>query len=151
MSRPAITESCIKDVEFGESVQVVAPVNLYGCRLGDHCFVGPFVEIQQHSIVGNRTRIQSHSFICSLVNIGEDCFIAHGVMFVNDDFSGGGPSGDKNLWKPTHIGNRVSIGSNATILPVSICSDTVIGAGAVVTKNITESGFYAGNPAKKIR
>ena len=151
MNQPVVTECRIKDVDFGENVQVMAPVNLYGCRLGNHCFVGPFVEIQQDSSIGNRTRIQSHSFICSLVNIGEDCFIAHGVMFVNDDFTGGGPSGNKNLWKPTVIGNRVSIGSNATILPVSICDDTVIGAGAVVTKDITEAGFYAGNPAKKIR
>lgn len=151
MNRPVITASSIKDVDFGKDVQVITPVNLYGCRLGDGCFVGPFVEIQQDCVIGNRTRIQSHSFICSLVSIGEDCFIAHGVMFINDDFSGGGPSGNKQMWKPTDIGNRVSIGSNATILPVRICSNTVIGAGAVVTADITEPGFYAGNPAKKIR
>ncbi len=151
MNHPILTACQIKDVAFGENVRVVTPVNLYGCRLGNDCFVGPFVEIQQDCVIGNRTKIQSHSFICSLVTIGEDCFIAHGVMFVNDDFAGGGPAGDKQLWQSTHIGNRVSIGSNATILPVSICDDTVIGAGAVVTKNITVPGFYAGNPAKKIR
>jgi acetyltransferase-like isoleucine patch superfamily enzyme len=73
-------------------------------------------------------------------------------MFINDLFATGGPAnGDKNLWKSTIIGNNVSIGSNATILPVSICDNVVIGAGSVVTKNIKESGIYVGNPAKKIR
>jgi acetyltransferase-like isoleucine patch superfamily enzyme len=71
-------------------------------------------------------------------------------MFINDTFSNGGPSGDAALWKPTRIGNHVSIGSNATILPVSICDNTIIGAGAVVTKDILEPGVYAGNPAAKM-
>jgi acetyltransferase-like isoleucine patch superfamily enzyme len=90
--------------------------------------------------------------VCELVNIGDNCFIGHGVMFINDLFQNGGPArGDKNLWKATKIGNHVSIGSNATILPVEICDNVVIGAGAVVTKNITQSGVYAGNPAKLIK
>jgi acetyltransferase-like isoleucine patch superfamily enzyme len=73
-------------------------------------------------------------------------------MFINDLFSGGGPArGDKSKWKSTKIGNNVSLGSNATILPVEICDNVVIGAGAVVTKNITQSGVYAGNPAKFIK
>ena len=73
-------------------------------------------------------------------------------MFINDTFHHGGPAkGDKNLWKSTQIGNSVSIGSNATILPISICDKVVIGAGSVVTKNITEPGVYVGNPAKKIK
>ena len=73
-------------------------------------------------------------------------------MFINDMFSAGGPAmGDKNKWMSTQIGNNVSIGSNATILPVSLCDNTVIGAGSVVTKNITKPGIYAGNPAKLIR
>ncbi|MEM8908984.1 MAG: DapH/DapD/GlmU-related protein, partial [Bacteroidota bacterium] len=80
------------------------------------------------------------------------CFIGHGVMFINDLFAKGGPAqGDKTLWQSTHIGNHVSIGSNATILPVRICDRVVIGAGAVVTKDIDEPGVYAGNPAKLIR
>lgn len=142
----------IKDVVFGENVTVVQPVNLYGCSIGNNCFVGPFVEIQKQVSIGNNCRIQSHSFICELVTIGNNCFIGHGVMFVNDLFSNGGPaSGDKTLWKATAIGNNVSIGSNATILPVSICDNVVIGAGAVVTKNINKPGIYAGNPAKFLR
>ena len=73
-------------------------------------------------------------------------------MFINDLFANGGPArGDKSLWLKTKIGNQVSIGSNATILPVEICNNVVIGAGAVVTKNITQSGTYAGNPARKIK
>jgi acetyltransferase-like isoleucine patch superfamily enzyme len=114
-------------------------------------FIGPFVEIQANVRIGKRTRVQSHSFICELVTIGEDCFIAHGVMFVNDTFSTGGPAGEKELWKATHIGNKVSIGSNATILPVTICDNVVIGAGAVVTRNIDIPGFYAGNPARLLK
>jgi acetyltransferase-like isoleucine patch superfamily enzyme len=137
----------IRDVRFGENVTVVEPCNLYECEIGDDCFVGPFVEIQKGAIIGKRCKIQSHSFICELVTIGNDCFIGHGVMFVNDLFRNGEPSGNPDEWKPTLIGNHVSIGSNATILPVSICDHVVIGAGAVVTKNITQPGVYAGNPA----
>ena len=142
----------IKDVKFGENVKVVEPVNLYGCDIGDDCFIGPFVEIQKKVKIGKRTKVQSHSFICELVTVGDDCFIAHGVMFINDMFKEGGPAGgDQTKWKETHIGNKVSIGSNATILPVDICSNVVIGAGAVVTKNITKPGIYVGNPARFLK
>ena len=152
MNKPTIYQSKIVDVDFGENVKVVEPVNIYGCKIGANCFVGPFVEIQKKVSIGERTKVQSHSFICELVTIGSDCFIGHGVMFINDLFQKGGPArGDQTLWKETHIGNHVSIGSNATILPVDICDNVVIGAGAVVTKSITESGIYAGNPAKKIK
>ncbi len=151
-SQNASTRSIgIKDVVFGSDVTVVEPVNLYGCAIGDECFVGPFVEIQRSVRIGKRCKIQSHSFVCELVEIGEDCFVGHGVMFVNDLFSSSGPArGDKSLWRSTNIGDRVSIGSNATILPVSICDDVVIGAGAVVTKDIQQPGVYAGNPARKL-
>lgn len=150
--RPILLASKIKgDVSFGSNVKVVEPCNLYGCSIGQDSFVGPFVEIQKDVSIGNRVKIQSHSFICELVTIGDDCFIGHGVMFINDTFAKGGPAkGDKTLWKATSIGSRVSIGSNATILPVSICDDVVIGAGSVITKNIIEPGTYTGNPAKKL-
>jgi acetyltransferase-like isoleucine patch superfamily enzyme len=137
------------DVQFGHRVKIIQPSNLYGCKLGDDVFIGPFVEIQSDVRIGARTKIQSHSFVCSLVTIGDDCFIGHGVMFVNDTFSNGGPAnGNSDLWKKTLVGNNVSIGSGATILPINICDDAVIGAGAVVTKNITVPGVYVGNPAK---
>jgi acetyltransferase-like isoleucine patch superfamily enzyme len=142
----------IKNVIFGESVKVIEPCNIYDCKIGDHSFIGPFVEIQKDVVIGKNTKIQSHSFICELVEIGNNCFIGHGVMFINDLFSEGKPaSGNKSLWKSTSIGNHVSIGSNATILPITICDHVVIGAGSVVTKNINEPGVYAGNPAKKIK
>ena len=153
MNKPVLFESCIKeDVQFGTNVKIVQPVNLYGCSFGNDCFIGPFTEIQKNVHIGHRCKIQSHSFICELVTIGNDCFIGHGVMFINDGFSKGGPAmGNQSLWKPTQIGNHVSIGSNTTILPVSICDNVVISAGTVVTKNITEPGVYAGNPAKFIK
>lgn len=140
------------DVEFGKDVTVVKPVNLYGCKIGDNSFIGPFTEIQRDAKVGRHCKVQSHTFICELVTIGDHCFIGHGVMFINDLFTTGGPAGgDKSQWKSTRIGNHVSIGSNATILAVDICDHVVIGAAAVVTKNISEPGIYAGNPAKLIR
>lgn len=152
MPEPRRFQAAIRDVVFGNDCTLVEPSNLYECSLGNNCFVGPFCEIQKGVRIGDRTRIQSHSFICELVTIGNDCFIGHGVMFINDLFSDGKPAGgDASKWKSTRIGNHVSIGSNATILPVEICDHVVIGAGAVVTKNITESGIYAGNPAKKMR
>jgi acetyltransferase-like isoleucine patch superfamily enzyme len=138
----------LNNVIQGNNIKIIEPVNLYGCQLKDDVFVGPFVEIQNDVTVGERTRIQSHSFICSNVTIGADCFIGHGVMFTNDKFV------DRQLSKdflPTILGNKVYVGSNSSILPVSICDDVVIGAGSVVTKNITESGTYAGNPARKLK
>lgn len=142
----------IKDAKFGDNVTVIAPSNIYGCHISEGVFIGPFVEIQTGARIGCRTRIQSHAFVCDLVEIGDDCFVGHGVMFVNDTFSTGGPAkGRKELWKATRIGNRVSIGSNATMLPIAVCDDVVIGAGAVVTKDITKPGIYAGNPAKFVR
>ncbi|MEM6898350.1 MAG: acyltransferase [Pseudomonadota bacterium] len=142
----------IVDVSCGENVTIVEPVNLYGCRLENDTFIGPFVEIQSDVSIGARTRIQSHVFICELVTIGEDCFVSHGAMFVNDTFQSGGPAhGDSSKWGSTTLADRVSVGTNATILPVNICSNVVIGAGAVVTRDITQPGIYAGNPARLIR
>ena len=152
MNKPITFQSKIIDAEFGQNVKIMEPVNIYGCKIGNNCFIGPFTEIQKDVVIGNSVKIQSHSFICELVTIGDNCFIGHGVMFINDLFSSGGPAGgDRSKWKSTQIGNNVSIGSNATILPVNVCDNTVIGAGAVVTKDITKPGVYAGNPAKFIR
>ncbi len=138
----------IKDVTFGNNVTIIEPANVYGCTLNDNVFVGPFVEIQKSVVIGVGTKVQSHSFVCELVTIGDNCFIGHGVMFTNDLFQNGGPAkGDVTKWKSTNIGNKVSIGSNCTILPVDICDHVVIGAGSVVTRNITKPGVYFGNPA----
>ena len=142
----------IRAVEFGKNVTVIDPVNLYECKIGDNSFIGPFTEIGRGAIIGKNCRIQSHAYICEMVTIGDNCFISHGVKFINDPFYLGGPAGgDKNLWRPTNIGCGVSIGTNATILPVSIAGGIIIGAGSVVTKDMTDMGIYAGNPARKIR
>lgn len=152
MKRCEILKCQVRDVTFGTGVKLVEPVNLYECHIGDDCFIGPFVEIQKGVMIGSRTRVQSHTMVCELVEIGDDCFIGHGVMFTNDTFATGRPaSGRKDLWRPTRIGKRVSIGSNATILPVNICDNAVIGAGAVVTRDIELPGIYVGNPARLLR
>lgn len=151
MTSPSLKQTGIRDIICGENVEIIQPVNLYECTIGSNSFIGPFTEIQKGVIIGENTKIQSHSFICELVTIGDNCFVGHGVMFINDGFENGAPAnGDQSKWRPTKVGANVYIGSNATILPVSICDQTVIGAGAVVTKNIDEPGIYAGNPARLI-
>jgi len=151
MNEPELRTIAIVDVEFGNNVTVVQPVNLYGCKIDDDSFVGPFVEIQKGVKIGKRCRIQSHAFLCELLTIGDDCFISHGAMFINDLFVDGSPAPSRDLWRPTKLGNHVSIGTNATVLPVVICDKVVIGAGAMVTKDITESGVYVGSPARLLR
>lgn len=150
---PRRLNAAIVDVEFGENVTIVEPVNLYGCALGDGVFVGPFVEIQRGARIGARTRIQSHSFICTRVTIGADCFIGHGVRFTNDRMRSGRPAfaDESDKWEATDVGDRVSIGNGAVLLPVRVCARAVIGAGAVVTRDIDSPGVYAGNPARRLR
>jgi len=151
MHKPLVTQSQIINVNFGKNVKILEPVNIYDCDIGDNTFIGPFVEIQKNVKIGNNCKIQSHSFICEMVNIGNDCFISHGTMFINDKFGNSGPArGNKIFWKETNIGNHVSIGTNATILPVNIVDNVIIGAGTVVTKDILKPGIYVGNPAKKL-
>lgn len=139
----------MKNVNLEKNVVIMNPSNLYGCTLKEDCFVGPFVEIQKDVEIGESSRISSHSFICEGTVIGRGCFIAHGVMFVNDlfsDSSGGG----KWILRKTVIGNNVRIGSNATILPVTIGDNAIIGAGSVVTKDVPPNTTVCGNPAKEL-
>ncbi|MDE6978779.1 MAG: N-acetyltransferase [Helicobacter sp.] len=135
-------------VTFGRGVVVIEPSHLFECSLADNVFIGPFVEIQRGVSVGAHTRIQSHSLIREYVEIGSHCFIGHGVMFVGNGFAN---SGELSSKRHAVVGNNVSIGSNATILPVRICDGCVIGAGAVLTKDALERGIYAGNPARLLR
>ncbi len=141
----------IRDCKLGKNVKIPFPdlVNLYECKIGDGSFIGPFVEVQKGACVGKRCRIQSHAFICEGVDIADDCFIGHGVMFVNDLF----PISNDPGWKlkRTKLEKGVSLGSNATILPVVIRKGSLIGAGSVVTRNIPANSIAAGNPAKVIR
>ena len=136
-----IAESC----KIHKDVTIVEPVNMYGCEVKQNAFIGPFVEIQKDVTIGINSRISSHTFICSDVEIGDNCFVAHGVMFINDKFDA--PLQDW-ISRKTRIGNNVRIGSNATILPVDIGSGAVIGAGAVVTKDVPANTMVYGNPAK---
>ena len=152
MNEPVISQVQIKDVEFGDGVEIVEPVNLYGCKIGDATRIGPFVEIQKNVTIGQGCKIQSHAFICEWVTIGNDCFISHGAMFINDPFAIGGPArGNKELWCRTQIGDHDTIGTNANILPDTICDNVVVGAGSVITNDILKPGIYAGNPARLIR
>ena len=144
-------KSKIKNLIHGKGCKIIEPVNIYGSKFGKNVFIGPFVEIQNNTSIGDNTRIQSHSFICEKVTIGKNCFVGHGVMFTNDDLKKGKVTRDSKLFKKTKLGNNVVIGSNTTLLPVSIVSGTVIGAGSTVTKNINTKGIYAGTPAKLLR
>ena len=139
-----------KDCKIGENVTIIEPVNLYGCAIGNRCFIGPFVEIQKNVSIGDETRIQSHSFICDGVTIGNHCFIGHGTMFTNDKFVDS-PNFESWVRRETTIGNDVRIGSNVTLLPITVGDNVVIGAGAVVTKDIAANCVVAGNPAKIVR
>lgn len=140
----------INDCQIGQNVKIIEPVNLYGCKIGNNCFIGPFVEIQRNVIIGEKTRIQSHSFVCEGVTIGKQCFIGHGTMFTNDLFSDS-PDFEHWIMKETKVNDNVRIGSNTTILPVNIGENSIIGAGAVITKDVPANCIIAGNPAKIIR
>lgn len=138
-------EPKIRDCKIGDGTKISDFVNLYGCDIGKNCFIGPFVEIQKGVKIGDNTRISSHTFICEGVEIGSNCFVAHGVMFTNDKYTE-----NRKDWvlRKTIVGNNVRIGSNATILPVDIGDDAIIGAGSVVTRNVRLGETVYGVPAK---
>ena len=141
----------IKNVKLGKNVTIIEPVNLYGCSLGDNCFIGPFVEIQKNVKIGKNCRIQSHTFICENTTIGDNCFVGHSAVFVNDKFLENKILPKTGPFLKTNLGNSVLIGSNVTILPVKIESNVTIGAGSVVTKNCKKNNVYVGNPAKILK
>ncbi len=141
----------IRDCDIHPTAKVMEFVNLYECRIGEDAFVGPFVEIQRGVIVGKGSRISSHTFVCEGVTIGENCFIGHGVQFTNDKFESLLPNQGDFILRSTVIGNHVRIGSNASVLPVTVGDHAVIGAGAVVTRNVPAGAVVAGNPARVLR
>jgi len=145
------------DVQLGQNVRIYAFVNLYGCKIGDESRIGTFVEIQKGVVIGKRVKVSSHTFICEGVTVEDNVFIGHGVMFINDKFprattEDGEPQTEQDwVCIPTNIRKGASIGSNATILGgVTIGSFAIVGAGAVVTKDVPDYAIVAGVPAKVI-
>ena len=139
----------IKNIKLGRNVKIPYPelVNLYGCKIGDDCFIGPFVEIQKDVKIGKGTRVQSHSFICSRVTIGKNVFIGHGAVFVNDRYP---VHKNPEDWQKTVVEDNAVIGNNATVLPCRIGRNALVGAGAVATKDVLDNKVVAGNPARII-
>ena len=146
------------DVKLGKDVKIYDFVNLYGCEIGDNTKIGTFVEIQKNAVVGKNCKISSHTFICEGVHIEDDVFVGHNVTFINDMYPRA-TTEDGNLqteedWKvvPTYVRKGASIGSSATILAgVTIGERAIVGAGAVVTKDVEAGMIVAGNPAKALR
>ena len=139
------------DVILGSNVRIFNPdlVNLFGCKIGDNTFIGPFVEITRNTTIGKNCAIESHSFLCDSVVLEDNVFISHGVMFTNDLYP---QVGVHVKYLKTLIKEGASIGTNSTIIAgITIGVHSVIGAGSVVTKNVEDFSIYAGNPAKKIR
>ena len=150
----------IVDVEMGREVRIFQPelVNLYGCGIGDETSVGPFVEIQRGATIGARCKISSHSFICKGVTIEDEVFVGHGVMFINDieprATSAGGELQTEADWTlvPTSVRRGASIGTGAIIMGgVTIGERALVGAGAVVTRDVAADEVVAGVPARLLR
>lgn len=158
-SHPSDQYACVTpDVKLGKDVTLGKFINLYGCTIGDETKIGAFVEIQKNAAVGKRCKISSHTFICEGVTIEDHVFVGHGVVFVNDSY----PRATNEMgelqtaadWKveKTLVKNGASIGSGATILAnLTIGERAIVGAGAVVTRDVPAGMIVVGNPARVLR
>ena len=148
----------INNVKLGKDVKIYDFVNLYGCSIDDGTKIGTFVEIQKNAFIGKNCKISSHTFICEGVHIEDNVFVGHNVTFINDKHpratnEDGSMQSDAD-WKvvETFIRRRASIGSSSTILcGVTVGENSIVGAGAVVTKDVPPNVVVAGVPAKVIR
>jgi acetyltransferase-like isoleucine patch superfamily enzyme len=148
----------INNVKLGKDVKIFDFVNLYGCEIGDYSKIGTFVEIQKNTTVGKNCKISTHTFICEGVHIGDNVFVGHNVTFINDKYprsvNEDGSMQSEADWKvvETFVKNGASIGSSATILcGVTIGENAIVGAGAVVTKDVPANSIAAGVPARIIK
>ncbi len=148
MDYPVNDKQVIRDCKIGEGTKIWNFVNMYECEVGRDCMIGTFVEIQAGVKIGDRTSVQSHTFICEMVNVGRDVLLDRRIMFIKDSVP---PHVDGDQWRSTTIEDGASIGSNATLLPVTIGKDAVVGAGSVVTKDVPPGAIVAGNPARIMR
>lgn len=146
------------DVKLGKNVKIFSFANLYGCEVGDNTKIGTFVEIQKNATVGKNCKISTHTFICEGVHIEDNVFVGHNVTFINDIYpratTEGGKMQTEEDWEvvPTYVKKGASIGSSATILAgVTIGEKAMVGAGAVVTRDVPKGVVVAGNPARVIR
>ena len=146
------------DVKLGTGVRIFGFVNLYGCEIGDETKIGTFVEIQKGAKIGRRCKVSSHTFICEGVTLEDEVFLGHGVMFTNDRFPratnvDGGLQTEAD-WQcvRTLVKRGAAIGSGATLLcGITVGERAIVGAGAVVTKDVPPGTIVAGNPAKVLR
>lgn len=159
MSNSISDKACIApDVRLGEDVRVAPFVNLYGCEVGSETRIGAFVEVQADATIGERCKISSHTFVCSGVTIEDEVFVGHGVVFINDrhpratNADGSTQASDDWLLERTTIRRRASIGSGAIVMcGVEIGEGAMVGAGALVTRNVPPYAVVAGHPAHILR